>query len=115
MIEVHVAELKQLFDSFDPSPFRGRDLDPKAEKFSVAWAKDLGPEARLALIVNLDRPAGLADEVAVLRDSIHAFFLQRALGQRQRLKDLTRVGEPALRLGSSSWPQLLGPGISSPG
>ena len=31
--EVHVAELKQLFNSIDPSPFRNKDLDPRAEEF----------------------------------------------------------------------------------
>ena len=31
LIEVHVAELKQIFNSLDPTPFRERDLDPKAE------------------------------------------------------------------------------------
>lgn len=41
VIEVHVRELKQLFNSIDPSPFRNRDLDPKAEEFIVGWAKDL--------------------------------------------------------------------------
>ncbi len=29
-IEVHVAELRQLFNAIDPSPFRERDLDPGA-------------------------------------------------------------------------------------
>jgi hypothetical protein len=33
LIEVHVAELKQLFNAIDPSPFRERDLDPNAEEF----------------------------------------------------------------------------------
>jgi hypothetical protein len=28
LIEVHVSELKQLFNAIDPSPFRERDLDP---------------------------------------------------------------------------------------
>jgi hypothetical protein len=41
VIEVHVSELKQLFNSIDPSPFRNKDLDPKAEEFIVGWAKDL--------------------------------------------------------------------------
>jgi hypothetical protein len=35
VIEAPVAELKQLFDAIDPSPFRDRDLDPKAEQFIV--------------------------------------------------------------------------------
>jgi hypothetical protein len=39
VIEVHVGELKQLFDAIDPSPFRDRDLDPKAEEFMSAGPK----------------------------------------------------------------------------
>lgn len=69
IIEVHVGELKQLFDAIDPSPFRERDLDPKAEEFIVGWAKDLPRNASLALVVDLDREAGLPDEPAVLRDA----------------------------------------------
>jgi len=99
VIEVHVAELKQLFNSIDPSPFRNRDLDPKAEEFIVGWAKDFPREAQLALVVNLERSAGFPDEAAVLRDSIHEFFRQRALGQRQRLRELLRVGRTSLAIG----------------
>jgi hypothetical protein len=29
-IEIRVAELRQLFNSIDPSPFHARDLDPSA-------------------------------------------------------------------------------------
>ena len=62
VIEVHVGELKQLFDAIDPSPFRDRDLDPKAAEFIVGWAKDLPHDAQLALVVDLDREASLPDE-----------------------------------------------------
>ncbi len=37
---VRVAELRQLFNAIDPSPFRERDLDPRAEEFIVEWARD---------------------------------------------------------------------------
>ena len=99
VIEVRVAELKQLFNSIDPSPFRNRDLDPKAEEFIVDWAKDFAGDAQLALVVNLERSAGLRDEAAVLRDAIHEFFRQRALGQRRRLRELLRVGRTSLAIG----------------
>ena len=81
MIRVHVTELRQLFNSIDPSPFRSRDLDPKAEEFIVGWAKEVGRKRQLALVVSIDRSAGLPDEAAVLRDAIHEFFRQRALGR----------------------------------
>src|SRR6266567_665075 len=99
VIEVHVGELKQLFDAIDPSPFRDRDLDPKAEEFIVGWAKDLPRDVALALVVDLDREAGLPDEAAVLRDAIHAFFSQRAEAYRQRLRELFRVGRTSLAIG----------------
>ena len=74
VIEVHVTELKQLFNAIDPSPFREKDLDPKAEDFIVSWARDVHGDARLALLVYLDRQAGLADEAAILRDAIREYF-----------------------------------------
>jgi hypothetical protein len=99
VIEVHVGELKQLFDAIDPSPFRDRDLDPKAEEFVVGWAKDLPRDASLALVVDLDREAGLPDEAAVLRDAIHEFFRHRAQTYWQRLRELFRVGRTSLVIG----------------
>ena len=99
VIHVRVAELKQLFNSIDPSPFRNKDLDPKAEEFIVGWAKDIPRDTALALMVELDRPAGLPDEAAVLRDAIHEFFRQRAHAFRQRMRELFRVGRTSLLIG----------------
>ena len=99
VIEARVGELKQLFNSIDPSPFRDKDLDPGAEEFIVGWAKDLPREAALALVVDLDRPAGLPDEAAVLRDAIHEFFRQRAESYRRRLRELFRHGRTSLLIG----------------
>jgi hypothetical protein len=72
VIEVHVGELKQLFNAIDPSPFRDKDLDPEA---------------------------GLPDEAAVLRDAIHEFFSQRAQAYGRRLRELFRVGRTSLVIG----------------
>jgi hypothetical protein len=99
LIEVHVGELKQLFNAIDPSPFRDKDLDPKAEEFIVGWAKELPGDATLALVIDLDRKAGLPDEAAVLRDAIHEFFSQRAQAYRRRLHELFRVGRTSLVIG----------------
>ena len=58
VIEVRVAELRQLFNAIDPSPFRERDLDPTAEQFIVDWARDLPRDVPLELRVHLERCAG---------------------------------------------------------
>src|SRR5215831_1537208 len=99
VIEVHIVELKQLFNSIDPSPFHNKDLDPDAEEFIVGWAKDLPHDAPLGLVVELDRPAGLPDEAAVLREAIHEFFRQRAETQRRSLRELLRRGRTSLLIG----------------
>lgn len=99
IIEVRVAELRQLFNAIDPSPFRERDLDPGAEDFIVGWSKNLPADAPLGLLVHLDRAAGSADEATVLRDAIHEFFSQRAAGSRRRLHELFRRGRTSLAIG----------------
>ena len=37
LIEVHVSELKQLFNAIDPSPFRERDLDLLIGGWVAMW------------------------------------------------------------------------------
>ena len=96
IIEVRVGELKQLFNAIDPSPFHDKDLDPDAEEFIVGWSTELPRDAPLALLVHLDRPAGLPDEAEVLRDAIHESFARRALNSRRRLRDLFRRGRISL-------------------
>lgn len=92
VIEVRVAELKQLFNAIDPSPFRERDLDPRAEEFIVDWASDLSWDRPWGLVVHLDRPAGLADEGVNLSDAIHEYFGGRFSATRRRLRELFHRG-----------------------
>jgi hypothetical protein len=99
IIEVRVAELRQLFNAIDPSPFRERDLDPRAEEFIVDWSRDLPGDAPLALVVHLERAAGRADEAVALREAIHEFFAQRAAGSRRSLRQLFRRGRISLAIG----------------
>jgi hypothetical protein len=96
IIEIRVAELRQLFDAIDPSPFRQRDLDPRAEEFIVGWARDLSTDKPWALLVHLDRPAGRSDEAATLRAAIHEYFGQRVVTSKRTLRELFRRGRISL-------------------
>lgn len=98
VIEVRVAELRQLFNAIDPSPFRDRDLDPRAEEFIVEWARDLPTDAPLALLVHLERAPGPADEATLLAQAIHQYFKARAAGSRRALRDLFRRGRISLAI-----------------
>ena len=99
VIRVHVAELKQLFNAIDSSPFRERDLDPRAEEFIIESAREAQRDAPLALVVQLDRPAGLPEEPAALRDAVREYFRYRARVTRQRLRLLFRRGRISLLIG----------------
>jgi hypothetical protein len=99
IIEVRVAELRQLFNAIDPSPFRERDLDPRAEEFIVGWSRELPIDAPLALLVHLEREVGMPGKAAILRDAIHEFFGQRADASRRSLRELFRRGRTSLAIG----------------
>jgi hypothetical protein len=40
LIEIRIREVKQLFNSMDPSPFNERDLDRDADEYIVNWAHE---------------------------------------------------------------------------
>src|SRR4051794_40029920 len=88
VIEVHIRELSQLFNSMDPSPFLDKDLDVSAEEFITGWARELPSEKRLALLVHLDQPLVQPREGPSLRDAVHSYFRHRAEMSRQRFREL---------------------------
>lgn len=98
IIEIRVAELRQLFNAIDPSPFRERDLDPRVEQFIVEWSADFPTHAPLALVVHLERTAVAADEVRSLREAVSEYFGQRAIATRRNLRDLFRRGRISLAI-----------------
>jgi hypothetical protein len=98
VVEVRVAELRQLFNAIDPSPFRERDLDPNAEQFIVDWARDLPRDVPLVLRVHLERCAGRADEAALLEQAIHQHFKASAAASRRTLRELFRRGRISLAI-----------------
>jgi hypothetical protein len=99
VIEVHVADIKQLFNAIDPSPFGDRDLDPGATEFIIAWAKEARRDRPLALLVHVDGPARRSDEGALLQDAVRKFFANQALGSRRRLRELLGRGRTSLAIG----------------
>lgn len=98
IIEIRVSELSQLFNDIDPSPFRKRDLDPRAEQFIVEWSADFPARAPLALVVHLERTAGATGDARILREAIAEYFGQRAIAMRRDLRELFRRGRISLAI-----------------
>ena len=99
LIEVHVADLKQLFNSLDPTPFRRRDLDPAAEEFIVSWARELHKEGPLGLLVHVDREAAAPEASETVHEAVRDHFARLANLERQRLRQLFQVGRTSLVIG----------------
>ena len=99
LIEVRVSDLNQLFNSFDPTPFQGRDLDPQAEEFIISWAREVRGKVPLGLLVHVDHQAATADADAVVHTAVRDHFERRAHSMRQKLRQLFRLGRRSLLIG----------------
>jgi hypothetical protein len=99
VIELELRELSQLFNSFDPSPFHERDLDPKAEEFIVGWADDYPRGTPLALTVHLSQKPRDPALVEKVEPAIHAHFAELVRTSRRELRVLFSIGRASLLIG----------------
>ena len=99
VIEVGLGDLRQLFNSMDPSPFHEKDLDGGAVEYIVSGAMEFPADRPLALLIHLDKPAVLPNAADTVRDAVHAYFTRRAGQSRQRLGQLFRIGRTSLLIG----------------
>jgi hypothetical protein len=98
-IQVRIHELRQLFNTIDPSPFRERDLDPDCEEFIVGWARELPRDQPLKIEILIDRerpPQALRDDVIM---AVHGHFEREADLQDFRRRRILREGRLALAIG----------------
>ena len=98
-LELHVAELRQLFNAMDPAPFRERDLDPKAVSYILDWGREAPAGQPLALAVHLGREPVTPASAGMLRDAVQTYFRLRAVATRRQLRQLFRVGRVSLVIG----------------
>ena len=98
-VRLYLGELRQLFDSMDPAPFRERDLDPKAAEYIVDSAREAPSGAPLALVVQLGREPGGEATAGLLRDAVREHFARCAEGRRRELRELFRTGRVSLAIG----------------
>ncbi|MGH8015376.1 MAG: hypothetical protein ACREBV_04230 [Candidatus Zixiibacteriota bacterium] len=99
VISVHLRDIRQLFDSMDPSPFHEKDLDPDAEVYIVGSALELSSKASLALVVNLGHEAEIPDEGNVIGNAIRTHFERLASQNARELSQFLRRGRLTLLIG----------------
>lgn len=99
VIAIQVGRIAQIFDSFDPYPFRERDLDPDAEAYIVDYARELPHAAPIRIVVHLPPREAESAEARHLPDAMRHYFGYRADTKRKELRDLLNLGRRALAIG----------------
>jgi hypothetical protein len=99
IIAVHLRDLRQLFDSLDPSPFHEKDLDKDAEEYIVGSALEFSWHDTLALVVHLEHEAEIQDQGKVIGDAIRTHFERLTLQANRELSQFLRRGRLSLVIG----------------
>ena len=99
LIEMRIRNLRQLFDSLDPSPFIALDLDDDAQQYIVGSAKVLSSRLPLALAIHVSEPPESAEEVRDVGEAIREHFIRQSGFATLRLNQLIRHGWISLAIG----------------
>jgi ABC-type spermidine/putrescine transport system permease subunit I len=98
-ISIRVKTIGQLFNSFDPSPFREKDLDDGVEEFLVGWVRDLSPATSFRIVVHLPADEAAKPEVHDIGPAFAHYFRYRAQVGGRELRELFRIGWRSLLIG----------------
>jgi hypothetical protein len=98
-LQIRLGRTMQIFNTLDPYPFVERDLDPAAEDYLVAWAKELPDRRPLRIEVLVPAEEAGKLEALELPKALRAYFTRRAEAAGQELGELFRTGRIALLIG----------------
>ncbi len=98
-IAIRARAISQLFNSFDPSPFREKDLDPSVEEFLVGWVRELPHATPFSIVVHLPAEEAATPEAGRIGEAFAHYFQYRAKAGMQELRELFRIGQRSLAIG----------------
>lgn len=91
-IDVRIETLDGLYSALDPSPFRQRDLDPRAVEHVVQWATDAPPQAPLVLRIHVPGKDDPEATEAETEQAVRTFFAYEAeMLERQHRRNRVRT------------------------
>jgi hypothetical protein len=101
LIDLNLSSVQQLFNSFDPAPFREKDLDVAAEDYIVSTAGDFSLATPLKLVIHLPRDIAVGERAASVPEAVHNYFDYRKLVMAHHLRETLLIGRRALLIGLS--------------
>jgi hypothetical protein len=99
VIQVRIGEVRQLFNSIDPSPFKERDLDPDCEEFIVSWARELPTDQPLSIEIRIERDQPPQSMLDAIGPAVQHHFESEAALQRLKLRGTVREARLSLTIG----------------
>lgn len=101
IIELVLSDVKQLFNSFDPSPFREKELDRDAQEYIFNAVGDIPRSEPVELVIYLPGVMITAEIEDAITFGIHNHFHYQAAYAEKELRRLSRRGRRFLFLGFS--------------
>jgi hypothetical protein len=98
-LDIRVREVRQLFNSLDPTPFLNKDLDRACEAFIENWALSLAHDSHLHLMIHVEQLADGSAADDVVTEAIHNYYNYKIGLVRGELQQLLRVGRLSLAIG----------------
>jgi hypothetical protein len=99
LIEIRLREVRQLFHTLDPAPFREKDLDEAAERYLLEACREAGTHRPLRLVVYLPPSEAQSEAARTLEDAIHNYFSYRERQLRADILRLLRYGVVSFLIG----------------
>ena len=95
---MRIAELSQLFNSMDPTPFHHRDLDIDAERYLESWALEFTQNSHFRIIVHIEKMPQ-ENPAPLVAEAIHNHFEYKAVLAKRKLRLLLLEGHTSLLIG----------------
>ena len=99
LVEIKLNEIRQLFNSFDPAPFREKDLEPGAEAYIIDSVQEFHLATPIKLVLHLPVDACTDEAASNVPAAIHNYFSYRAEITAKELHFTLQQGRIALVIG----------------
>lgn len=95
---MRIAELSQLFNSMDPTPFHHRDLDTNAERYLESWALEFSQDSHFRIMVHIEEMPQ-ENPAPLVAEAIHNHFEYKSVLAKRKLRLLLQEGHTSLLIG----------------
>ena len=98
-VAIRLTTAAQMYNPFDRSPFRERDIAPSVEEFLVGWVRELPQAARFCIAFYLPPDELAKPQAREIGNAIVHYFNERTQVAENDLRELFRIGRRSLLIG----------------